>query len=110
MENRNVKLYIYIFQRTLQNNEIKTKLKKVITFGKTIKELQGELNHLCSFIYFNNLKNTIDKLISKKVKMVKLVHEHRLFNLGVSKTEELNPNNVVFNYFIVQFSRRLTFF
>ena len=105
---RNIKLYKN-FQRTLLDNEIKTKTKDIIKLGKVVNQLQAELKQLCSFIDFSHFKSLVGELVSKKITTVKRVHERKLFHLGVVKTEGLNPNNVVFNYSKLRLSERLTF-
>ena len=107
-DNRNAKLY-RDFQRSLLDNEIGFKSKSIIRLEKAIQILSTDLNNLCNFFDFKHFLHTIDNLIGKKIDSVRKVHERKLFNLGVTLFEELDPKKVVFNFSSVKLSERLNY-
>ena len=97
------------FQKDLLDNEIKVKSKSIAGYNKQVKELKRELKDHSSYIDFCHFNNVLENLNTKKLKAVKVVHERKLFNLGLIKVEELNPNKVVYNYSRISLSQRLVY-
>ena len=95
------------FQRKLLELEIQNKIKEINRLKDTVNKCFEDLKRHINTIDTNHVKCFIQEQNSKKLRKVKAIHVRKLFNLGIDKQKELDPNKVVFNYSDVTLSNSL---